>query len=213
MDKETKDYIDQKIDKSKTILNSGTVPSGFAGDTESEPDPFANWRDKDIYPVWKDETGSHTIENLDGIHVPVIDGTEILVYPEYEECKFLPKSNAIQWTVASQGHPLYRDIDQHAATDELLELGSKAAGHVRKYDKDMPLPIQLLAIARYQKRINDVSKILHGDTLSFRPYELWSCLREIADYVWCVDKSNGTFSSLVLHDIGLSVPVSLVKRH
>lgn len=225
MDKETKDYIDNslneiidsKFDKIIDRLLAVIVPASSACGSKasvSEPqqDPFANWQDTDIYPVWKHYTKPHTLENLEGIRVPVIDGTEILLYPKYKECALLPEDKIKYWSAKGQYNPLYADIDQHKATDELFSLGSKAAEHARQYGKDIALPTQLLAIAYYRGRINEISKILGGDLLSDIDSRWWSLLRYDADNAWCVHGANGTFYAYYMYYSSLCLPVLSVQE-
>lgn len=171
-----------------------------------------NWNDPDIYPVWKDDTKPHTLNNLDGIHVPVTDGTEILIYPKYRNYRVLDSDKINKWKAMPQGHPLYARIDQHAATDELLALGSEAAKHVRKYGKDIALPIQLIAIAYYKNCIDTLSKILGGDLLSDIISLWWSCVPFSSYDTWFVDGNYGLFGGYHMFNRGRVIPVSIYKK-
>lgn len=211
MDKEIRDYIDSKFNE----LMSAIVPASFAGckETSEQTDPLSDWNDPDIYPVWKDDTKPHTLDNLDGIRVPVIDGTEILLYPKYKKCALLPENKIKDWSAKGRYNPLYADIDQHKATDELLSLRSEAAAHVRKFGKDMPLPIQLLAIAKYKEKIDELSKLLGGDLLLEIGSYWWSLLRFNASNAWYVYGTGGTFNHFSMYNSFQCSPVSLYKRN
>lgn len=205
MDNETKDYIDAKFYELMQILNGKS--------SDNQPDPLADWDDSDIYPVWKDETKPHTLDNLDGINVPVIDGSEILLYPKYKECALLPEEKIDDWSAKGQYNPLYSEVDQTKATDELLSLGSEAAEFVRQFGKDLALTIQLLAIAKHIEKIDELSKLLGGDLLSDIGSVWWSCLRYDANGAWCVRGTRGTFSNYLMCYSGQCLPVSLFKRN
>lgn len=209
MDKETKDYIDSMFNEIMKAL----VPASSADckETSEQTDPLSDWNDPDIYPVWKDDTKPHTLDNLDGIHVPVIDGTKILLYPKYKECALLPDDKVNDWSAKGQYNPLYANIDQKEQTDELLKLDSEAAKFVRQFGKDMALPRQLLAIAYYKEKIDELSKLLGGDLLSEISPGWWSCLRYGTGTggAWCVYGSGGTFDGNCMYYSIQSVPVSL----
>lgn len=213
MDKETKDYIDSKFNELMSALVPDGSASGKASNSEPVKDPLADWNDPDIYPVWVDESKPHTLDNLDGIHVPAIDGTEILLYPKYKELPLLPENIIKDWSAKEQSNPLYADIDQNKATDELLSLGSEAAEFVRQFGKNLALPIQLLAIAKHKEKIDKLSSLLGGDLLSEIGSLWWSCLRSDTDYAWCVYGTIGAFSTYGMYISYQCLPVSLFKKN
>lgn len=205
---------DEPVCAGSCVSSAPSVDSQNETNKQKQADPLANWNDSCIYPVWKDETKPHTLDNLEGIHVPVIDGSEILLYPKYKECALLPKDKVDSWSAKRQCNPLYAEIDQRKTTDELLSLGSEAAKFVRQFGKDVALPIQLLAIAKHKEKIDKLSSLLGGDLLSSPDVcsIWWSLLRYHTNRVWYVYGANGSFDYGIMHYGNQCLPVSPYKK-
>jgi len=168
-----------------------------------------NWQDPDIYPVWRDESQSKTLDNLSGIHVPCLDGSEFLLFPKYKELQLLPKDTDASG-IEIQENPFYPTVDQHTLTTQWLNAGSEAARFVRSFgdDKSLPTPLQLVAIKYYAEKIDELSKLINGDLLSEIGSYWWACLRYGTYVAWCVN-GFGIFYGVYFYNSNQALPVSL----
>lgn len=150
-----------------------------------------------------------TIDNIEGIVVPMLSGDEFLVYPKYAELPILPAGKSMPGRDHNEVAALY-DRDNHEETSALYAIGSPAAEYVRGLGKDMPSLQMLLAICRNRDSINAVADKIQGADKLWSS-GLWSCCRGSSNSVW-VASGNGSFFYIYnFYSSFVVVPVARLK--
>lgn len=153
-----------------------------------------------------------TMDNTRGIVVPTISGQQFILYPSYKNAKLVEydKLSDYKGREYSEIEALYLDSCKEE-TDLLMECGSPAAQHVRRYGLDLPNLQMAAAIIRHRQQINEAAaKIAGADQIS-NGSGAWTCCRYYANGAWCAYGSGGYFNSSYMFSSYLAVPVALLN--
>lgn len=152
-----------------------------------------------------------TLDAIEGIAIPGVDGSVVLIYPKYRKCRMLGDGRSEAWMEPkhTEIEALFEDGDtSRERTDELLGLGSPAAEFVRSVGKEFNIPSlrSAGAIKKYRDEINALAEQIRGADLLDKDAILWSCLRGSSHYACHVAGRFGYFSGHYLNDACVAVP-------
>ena len=167
---------------------------------------------KGVYIEMKNghENEAPTLNNIEGINIPMLNGERFLLYPLYEICQLLPEKNVKSYTgkYHSEVEAFY-DNNNHNETTSLLEHGSKAAEYVRSLGYDLPSLPMLLATQHHKEEINAIAEHIAGAML-IDDGHLWSCCRYSASSAWCASGGSGFFNDSYFISSSSVLPVALL---
>lgn len=146
------------------------------------------------------------------IKVPYINGQTLLIIPQYADVPLLPAgTDPDDWKAdrKEECDALFDGATGKEETDLLLELGSKAAIHVRKFGCNLPPLGQLMWIMRYRRAIDETAKELGGSLLGCSA--VWSCSRYLASSAWFSYGHLGFANVSFFYSSVLAVPCTLLE--
>lgn len=151
-----------------------------------------------------------TINNIEGIVVPLPGGRQFKMIPKYLESCLLhrDKIDELKLKCYNEAEAIFNE-DNKAETDEYLRLGSPAAEHVRSFGCDLPTFEMAAAIIKFRPEINKAAEQIEGaDILEIGSGVCSSC--RCGTYgAWFYVGNSGFASSYGFYGGGLAVPVAL----
>lgn len=151
-----------------------------------------------------------TINNIEGIVVPLPGGRQFKMIPKYLESCLLhrDKIDELKLKCYNEAEAIFNE-DNKAETDEYLRLGSPAAEHVRSFGCDLPTFEMAAAIIKFRPEINKVAKQIEGaDILEIGSF-VWSSCRYGTDGAWFFGGKVGFANFNSFYISLLAVPVAL----
>ena len=151
-----------------------------------------------------------TINNIEGIVVPLPGGRQFKMIPKYLESCLLhrDKIDELKLKCYNEAEALF-DEDNKAETDEYLRLGSPAAEHVRSFGCDLPTFEMAAAIIKFRPEINKVAEQIEGaDILEIGSY-IWTSCRYSTNGAWFCGGGYGGAGDFSFYRGYLAVPVAL----
>ena len=151
-----------------------------------------------------------TINNIEGIAVPLPDGRQFKLMPKYKNCALLNEDR-----IAELKNKRYNEAqaifnnDNKAETDEYLRLDSPAAKHVREFGYDLPSFTMAAAIVKFIDEINAVAETIEGADIIDEDSYVWSSCRFSTGYAWFFYGSYGHAGNGYFSYGYLAVPVAL----
>lgn len=151
-----------------------------------------------------------TINNIEGIAVPLPDGRQFRLMPKYQYCALLNEGRILElnnkWY--NEARAIYNK-DNKAETDEYLRLDSPAAKHVRKFGYDLPSFAMAAAIIKFTDEINAVADIIEEADIIDEDSSVWTSCRYHTCNAWIFRGVNGHAISSYFYNGSLAVPVAL----
>ena len=165
--------------------------------------------------------GQNKLEYIEGIEIDLLNNYKALIYPKYAELTFFlgQRKKINNWDEPELNEFLsLKVISGKKSTDKLLELGSFAANHVRKFKSNkygvfnLP-PLLASAEISYQKKDIDIlAETIEGaDLLKDFCLDIWSCCRYISYNIWAVNNCSEFMFGDGLYDELLVVPTIIYK--
>lgn len=151
-----------------------------------------------------------TINNIEGIVVPLPGGRQFKMIPKYLESCLLHRDKIAELKLKcyNEAEALF-DEDNKAETDEYLRLGSPAAEHVRSFGCDLPTFEMAAAIIKFRPEINKAAEQIEGaDILEIGSY-VWSSCRCYPSGAWFCFGGYGSANTYHFCYGSLAVPVAL----
>ena len=151
-----------------------------------------------------------TINNIEGIAVPLPDGRQFKLMPKYKNCALLNEDR-----IAELKNKRYNEAqaifnnDNKAETDEYLRLDSPAAKHVREFGYDLPSFTMAAAIVKFIDEINAVAETIEGADIIDEDSYVWTSCRCYARYAWIFYGYYGGAGYFNFYGGNLAVPVAL----
>jgi len=155
---------------------------------------------------------SPSLDNIEGIVVPLLNGENFLVYPKYAKRRLLLYEDTEKWTAKeyNEADALYNH-DNKNETDILLKLNSPAAIYVRSFGKDLPSLQMLFVIYHNLDTINKLAEGIKGADKLERGSYLWASCRYNSYYAWIFNGYLGYASNPYFYYGYTAVPVALCK--
>ena len=177
--KEELEAFARKISKSDTIVETPEVEN----------------RTEDVFLVMKKEHEGEapTMDNIEGICIPMLNGDRFLLYPKFGKFPLLPEDKIEDYKgkCYTEAEALFTN-DNHNETTALLALGSEAAKFVRSLNgRDLPSLSMCLSIEYYKDKINTVAKKITGAELVDNSLR-WSSCRYSTGSAWYCDRTGIT---------------------
>lgn len=151
-----------------------------------------------------------TINNIEGIVVPLPGGRQFKMIPKYLESCLLrrDKSAELKLKCYNEAEALFNE-DNKAETDEYLRLGSPAAEHVRSFGCDLPTFEMAAAIIKFRPEINKAAEQIEGADILEIGSNVWTSCRCLTDLAWFFRGASGG-AAINGFSLGrLAVPVAL----
>lgn len=151
-----------------------------------------------------------TINNIEGIVVPLPGGRQFKMIPKYLESCLLHRDKIAELKLKcyNEAEAIFNE-DSKAETDEYLRLGSPAAEHVRSFGCDLPTFEMAAAIIKFRPEINKVAEQIEGaDILEIGSY-VWASCRYSTYNAWIFNGYNGGANYGNFYYGFLAVPVAL----
>lgn len=151
-----------------------------------------------------------TINNIEGIAVPLPDGRQFKLMPKYKNFALLNEDR-----IAELNNKRYNEAqaifnnDNKAETDEYLRLDSPAAKHVRKFEYDLPSFTMAAAIIKFTDEINAVADTIEGADIIDEDSSVWTSCSCNTLSAWVFDGNNGSADYDYFYIGYLAVPVAL----
>ena len=151
-----------------------------------------------------------TINNIEGIVVPLPGGRQFKMIPKYLESCLLhrDKIDELKLKCYNEAEAIFNE-DNKAETDEYLRLGSPTAEHVRSFGCDLPTFEMAAAIIKFRPEINKAAEQIEGaDILEIGSF-VWTSCRYNPNGAWIF---LGGYGSAYYDDFyfgNLAVPVAL----
>ena len=151
-----------------------------------------------------------TINNIEGIVVPLPGGRQFKMIPKYLESCLLHRDKIAELKLKcyNEAEALFNE-DNKAETDEYLRLGSPAAEHVRSFGRDLPTFEMAAAIIKFRPEINKAAEQIEGaDILEIGSY-VWTSCRYSTNNAWIFNGNYGGAGNSNFYNGYLAVPVAL----
>lgn len=151
-----------------------------------------------------------TINNIEGIVVPLPGGRQFKMIPKYLESCLLHRDKIAELKLKcyNEAEALFNE-DNKAETDEYLRLGSPAAEHVRSFGCDLPTFEMAAAIIKFRPEINKAAEQIEGaDILEIGSY-VWASCRCNTGNAWVCYGSYGFAYGGYFCGGAIAVPVAL----
>ena len=151
-----------------------------------------------------------TINNIEGIVVPLPGGRQFKMIPKYLESCLLHRDKIAELKLKcyNEAEAIFNE-DNKAETDEYLRLGSPAAEHVRSFGCDLPTFEMAAAIIKFRPEINKVAKQIEGADILEIGSVVWSSCRCNTDRAWIFSGDLGLAYGYYFYFGYLAVPVAL----
>ena len=151
-----------------------------------------------------------TINNIEGIVVPLPGGRQFKMIPKYLESCLLhrDKIDELKLKCYNEAEALF-DEDNKAETDEYLRLGSPAAEHVRSFGCDLPTFEMAAAIIKFRPEINKAAEQIEGADILEIGSSVWSSCRFNTNSAWIFSGYYGFALNDLFYYGYLAVPVAL----
>lgn len=151
-----------------------------------------------------------TINNIEGIVVPLPGGRQFKMIPKYLESCLLhrDKIDELKLKCYNEAEAIFNE-DNKAETDEYLRLGSPAAEHVRSFGCDLPTFEMAAAIIKFRPEINKAAEQIEGaDILEIDSY-VWTSCRCNTGFAWVYSGGYGNAGYDHFYRGYLAVPIAL----
>ena len=151
-----------------------------------------------------------TINNIEGIVVPLPGGRQFKMIPKYLESCLLHRDKIAKLKLKcyNEAEAIFNE-DNKSETDEYLRLGSPAAEHVRSFGCDLPTFEMAAAIIKFRPEINKAAEQIEGaDILEIGSY-VWTSCRYNTNIAWFFNGYHGYALSNYFYNGNLAVPVAL----
>ena len=151
-----------------------------------------------------------TINNIEGIVVPLPGGRQFKMIPKYLESCLLHRDKIAELKLKcyNEAEAIFNE-DNKAETDEYLRLGSPAAEHVRSFGCDLPTFEMAAAIIKFRPEINKVAEQIEGaDILEIGSF-VWTSCRYYTNSAWIFNGGYGSANTFSFYYGFLAVPVAL----
>lgn len=151
-----------------------------------------------------------TINNIEGIVVPLPGGRQFKMIPKYLESCLLHRDKIAELNLRchNEAEAIF-DEDNKAETDEYLRLGSPAAEHVRSFGCDLPTFEMAAAIIKFRPEINKAAEQIEGADILEIDSLVWSSCRCGTSSAWFYVGYYGDALSNHFYGGYLAVPVAL----
>lgn len=151
-----------------------------------------------------------TINNIEGIAVPLPDGRQFKLMPKYKYCALLneDKISELKNKRYNEAQAIFNN-DNKAETDEYLRLDSPAAKHVREFGYDLPSFTMAAAIVKFIDEINAVAETIEGADIIDEDSVVWTSCRCNTNLAWFFYGNIGGAYSNYFYYGYLAVPVAL----
>ena len=151
-----------------------------------------------------------TINNIEGIVVPLPGGRQFKMIPKYLESCLLhrDKIDELKLKCYNEAEAIFNE-DNKSETDEYLRLGSPAAEHVRSFGCDLPTFEMAAAIIKFRPEINKVAEQIEGADILEIGSLVWTSCRSNPSSAWIDSGFNGNANSYYFYGGNLAVPVAL----
>ena len=150
-----------------------------------------------------------TINNIEGIVVPLPGGRQFKMIPKYLESCLLHRDKIAKLKLKcyNEAEAIFNE-DNKSETDEYLRLGSPAAEHVRSFGCDLPTFEMAAAIIKFRPEINKVAEQIEGaDILEIDSY-VWTSCRYGTNNAWIYYRGYGGAGGSSFYSGYLPVPVA-----
>ena len=151
-----------------------------------------------------------TINNIEGIVVPLPGGRQFKMIPKYLESCLLHRDKIAKLKLKcyNEAEAIFNE-DNKSETDEYLRLGSPAAEHVRSFGCDLPTFEMTAAIIKFRPEINKAAEQIEGADILEIGSHVWTSCRYSTNYAWFYSGGNGRADSNYFYNGNLAVPVAL----
>lgn len=151
-----------------------------------------------------------TINNIEGIVVPLPGGRQFKMIPKYLKSCLLHRDKIAELKLKcyNEAEAIFNE-DNKAETDEYLRLGSPAAEHVRSFGCDLPTFEMAAAIIKFRPEINKAAEQIEGADILEIDSRVWASCRCGTDGAWFFRGSNGYAGGNHFYIGILAVPVAL----
>lgn len=151
-----------------------------------------------------------TINNIEGIVVPLPGGRQFKMIPKYLESCLLhsDKIDELKLRCYNEAEAIFNE-DNKAETDEYLRLGSPAAEHVRSFGCDLPTFEMAAAIIKFRPEINKAAEQIEGADILEIGSGVWASCRYDTSYAWIYNGYYGNANYGNFYYGYLAVPVAL----
>ena len=151
-----------------------------------------------------------TINNIEGIVVPLPGGRQFKMIPKYLESCLLhrDKINELKLKCYNEAEAIFNE-DNKAETDEYLRLGSPAAKHVRSFGCDLPTFEMAAAIIKFRPEINKAAEQIEGADILEIGSRVWTSCRYLTGSAWIYSGGSGSAYYGSFYNGYLAVPVAL----
>lgn len=151
-----------------------------------------------------------TINNIEGIVVPLPGGRQFKMIPKYLESCLLhrDKIDELKLKCYNESEAIFNE-DNKAETDEYLRLGSPAAEHVRSFGCDLPTFEMAAAIIKFRPEINKVAEQIEGADILEIGSNVWTSCRSSTNVAWFCRGNRGSANYGYFYNGDLAVPVAL----
>ena len=151
-----------------------------------------------------------TINNIEGIVVPLPGGRQFKMIPKYLESCLLHRDKIAELKLKcyNEAEAIFNE-DNKAETDEYLRLGSPAAEHVRSFGCDLPTFEMAAAIIKFRPEINKAAEQIEGADILEIDSRVWTSCRCSTNRAWRSYGYCGFANSNLFCSGYLAVPVAL----
>ena len=151
-----------------------------------------------------------TINNIEGIVVPLPGGRQFKMIPKYLESCLLhrDKIDELKLKCYNEAEAIFNE-DNKAETDEYLRLGSPAAEHVRSFGCDLPTFEMAAAIIKFRPEINKAAEQIEGADILEIGSIVWTSCRYSTISAWIFNGNFGYANGYHFCYGYLAVPVAL----
>ena len=151
-----------------------------------------------------------TINNIEGIVVPLPGGRQFKMIPKYLESCLLHRDKIAKLKLKcyNEAEAIFNE-DNKSETDEYLRLGSPAAEHVRSFGCDLPTFEMTAAIIKFRPEINKAAEQIEGADILEIGSDVWTSCRYDTILAWICGGDNGGANAYYFYNGNLAVPVAL----
>ena len=151
-----------------------------------------------------------TINNIEGIVVPLPGGRQFKMIPKYLKSCLLHRDKIAELKLKcyNEAEAIFNE-DNKAETDEYLRLGSPAAEHVRSFGCDLPTFEMAAAIIKFRPEINKATEQIEGADILEIDSDVWASCRYSTYYAWIFVGYYGGVNGYHFYYGILAVPVAL----
>ena len=151
-----------------------------------------------------------TINNIEGIVVPLPGGRQFKMIPKYLKSCLLHRDKIAELKLKcyNEAEAIFNE-DNKAETDEYLRLGSPAAEHVRSFGCDLPTFEMAAAIIKFRPEINKAAEQIEGADILEIDSLVWTSCRYNTNNAWIFGGYYGSAGINNFYGGYLAVPVAL----